>query len=154
MDQSRKSSSGNMDERIHQYAEELMRAYRRQNPSPFPFGSPRNPPLPFIPAEPVRGEIPAPAGKTGDFAGKGASIGGNALPAAVSGGLPIFHKPIRPASPPKPSPPPADRREQETELSAHSNPGVTLRPVLPVPPAGTCSVRAGTLCRRFEKHGV
>lgn len=135
MDQSRKSSSGNMDERIRQYAEELMRAYRRQNPSPVPVREPTEPAAPFIPAEPVRGEIPPPPAKRETLPERELPSEETLFRPLFPVDSPIFHKPIRPASPPKPSPPPADRWEQETELSAHSNPGVTLRPVLPVPPA-------------------
>ena len=132
MDQSRKSSSDNMDERIRQYAEEMMRAYRRQNPSPVPV---REPAAPLIPAEPVRGEIPPPPAKRETLPERELPPDETLCRPLFPVDSPIFHKPIRPASPPKPSPPLADQPEQKPELSAHPNPGVTLRPVLPVSPA-------------------
>lgn len=134
MDQSRKSSSGNMDECIRQYAEELMRAYRRQNPSPVPVREPTESAAPLIPAEPVRGEIPPPPAKRETLPERELPPEETLCRPLFPIDSPIFQKPIQPASPPKPSPPPADRQEQGPELSALPNPGVILRPVLPVPP--------------------
>ena len=145
MDQSRKSPSGNMDERIRQYAEELMQAYRRQNPPSSSLSSrppsarehpqtapePSEAAAPLIPEEPIRGEIPPAPPERGSLSEEAAA------PPTVSSveepprwplfpvDSPVFREPIRPA------PPPASR--QETDRSAHPNPGITLRPTLPVP---------------------